>query len=82
MAKHRVQMSEPKHDIARADIDFWIHSGEKQLGHLHISQGGVDWYEGKSSKNKRFCNWDNLAKLLEEHVPRSRAAKPKRKRKA
>lgn len=59
-------MSEAKHDIERADIDFWIHSGETRLGHLHISRGGIGWFEGKSFKNKRSYNWDDLAGNLDK----------------
>jgi hypothetical protein len=81
MAEHHVQMSEPKHDIENADIDFWIHSDNAQLGHLHISRGGVDWFKGKSSVKKFSVTWERLRDLLEAEGKPKQAPKPKRKRK-
>lgn len=78
--EHRVQMSEPKHDIENSDIDFWIHAGDKQLGHLHINRGGIDWYKGKSRVNKHWWTWEAFRDLMESREL-VRARKPKRKRK-
>ena len=73
-------MSEPKHDLLNSDVDFWIAADGAQLGHLHVSKGGIDWYEGKASKAKRSLTWEKLAELLKSSVPESRATKPKLKR--
>ena len=80
MAKHTVRMTEPEHDIVNSDIDFWVWADETQLGHLHISKGGIDWYAGKSSVNKRFLNWETFKQLIEANVELIAAPKPKRKR--
>lgn len=80
MAEHHVQMSEPKHDIENSDIDFWIHSGDEQLGHLHVSRGGIDWYHGKSSVKKYFWTWEKFRDAMEDESKLARAKKPKRKR--
>jgi len=58
VGKHTVSMAEPEHDIVNADIDFWVWADEVQLGHLHISKGGVDWYEGKAWLTKRSLSWE------------------------
>ena len=79
MAKHTVEMSVPGHDIGNCDVDFWIWSDETLLGHLHVSKGGIDWYEGKASLQKRSLNWETFAAVVTE-FPLVRAAKPKRKR--
>ena len=79
MAEHKIEMSEPKHDIENSDVDFWVHSDGKQIGHLHISRGGVDWYQGKSSVNKYSMTWEKFRDLMES-VPQVRALKPKHKR--
>ena len=81
MAEHRIQMSEPRHEVANADIDFWVWSDDEQLGHLHISKGTVDWFRGKSSVKKYTLTWEDFAALMQEHASEKRTVKPKRKRK-
>jgi hypothetical protein len=81
MAKHKLEMSEPKHEVLNADIDFWIWTDGMQIGHLHVSKGGVDWFVGKSSIAKRTLSWEDLSSLMVANVSETRAARAKRKRK-
>jgi hypothetical protein len=76
-------MSEPSHDIANSDIDFWVWSSDDEngpLGHLHVSKGGLDWYSGKSSLNRHKLTWEAFQKLVEGNVSATAAPKAKRKR--
>jgi hypothetical protein len=45
-------MTTPRHQVINSDIDLWIYGDEKQLGHLHVSRGGMDWFPGSSRVNK------------------------------
>ncbi len=73
-------MTEPAHQIKNADIGFWVHSGAKLLGHLHVSKGGVDWYRGKSRLRKYSMTWEQLDRALREHKAPKRPPKAKKKR--
>ena len=79
MPEHKVTMSEPTHDIRYSDIDFWVSADGKQMGHLHISQGGIDWYEGKSWIKKRSVTWEQFIALIKP-VPKVAGKKPKLRR--
>ena len=80
MAQHTVKMTEPEHDIINSDIDFWVWADKVQLGHLHVSKGGVDWYEGKSWLKRRSLKWEDLRAFFVKHVATTKGKKPKLKR--
>ncbi len=81
MAVHRIQMSEPRHEVENADIDFWVWADGEQLGHLHISKGTVDWFRGKSSVNKYTLTWEDFAAFMRDRGTEKRTVVPKRMRK-
>ena len=80
MAKHKIELTLPKHDIINTDVDFWVWEDDVQIGHLHISKGGVDWYQGKSFVSKRSMSWAKFTALIEKNVPLSVAKVPKKKK--
>jgi hypothetical protein len=77
---HTVKMTAPAHEVVNSDIDFWVWGDNGQLGHLHVSKGGVDWYEGKSWLKKRSVTWERFQTLLQENVSETKGKKPKHKR--
>lgn len=77
---HTVKMTAPEHTVENSDIDFWVSDNNGQIGHLHVSKGGVDWYEGKSWVRKRSVTWERLRNLLVDNVNSTKGKKPKRKR--
>ena len=78
MAKHRVRFMIPERELGKVDLDFYVYADESKLGRMHISKGGVDWYEKgrqeQSGPTKRYT-WEALSKLLT-----SGGAPPKKKR--
>ena len=67
MAKHKVEMSQPKDQVVRADIKFSIKVNDEKLGELHISQGNIEWWPKGNKVNKRRLSWTKFAVLFEEH---------------
>lgn len=67
MPKHRVVFTIPERELGKVDLNFYIYADESKLGRIHLSKGGVDWYEkGRqdASGPTKSYTWEAFAKLL------------------
>ena len=65
MAKHQVEMSQPKDQVVRADIKFSIWVDNEKLDEMHVSKGNVEWWPKGNKKNKLRLSWTKFAELFE-----------------
>jgi hypothetical protein len=62
---HKVTFSLPERELGRADIVVLVkHGGNKVLGKLLVSRGGIEW-RPKNSRRGNKRNWVNFDVMMQ-----------------
>lgn len=64
MANHKVLADMGEFDVGMVDVIFKVVKDGSVLGRLKVSQGGVEWQEGRAVKRVYRMNWTKLQSLF------------------
>ncbi len=63
MAKHKIFLSLPEHEVGNVNVDFSIFQDGEKLGRITVSKGGMDYYPSKK-KIPIKITWSKFDALL------------------
>lgn len=61
---HEVYLNTPSLPIGNADVWFVANRGNKMLGRLKVSKGGVEWQPKRKRKSGPTITWAKFADLM------------------
>ena len=65
MVDHRIELSVPKIELGRLDVEFSVYIDNEKQGELHLSEGGLDWWPRSAHTNKQTKTWSQLRDFME-----------------
>jgi hypothetical protein len=63
--RHVVSFRVPERPLKHSDIIFVVRRGQRKIGELRISQGGIDWFPRKAHTGYT-TSWERFQKMLEQ----------------
>jgi hypothetical protein len=67
MAKHTIEMTIPKTQVIKTDVEFIIKQDGKLLGRLNVSKGNLEWVPSGHSVRKYKVRWGSVDDLFRKY---------------
>ena len=64
MAEHLVNVDLPPVEVNKKDLIVNVRSGDRKLGTLTVSRGGIGWYSFRDQQERHF-SWEQFNRLVQ-----------------